>query len=499
MSQKDSSKIKSEVDSELADSDYNTASDVRTRLKDIVDSAPNVVDGINAENLESGTVPDARLEGASPDFNKSTFKKSTTEEGPVYDVTHPQYGADPSNSYSSNQTAIQKAIDAASNTGGRVYIPAKSSPYEVEGLRIKDFVRIEGDGEEATQLQLPDTPSDHMFDLADSSLLESGGVEHIFADGGGTNSYDFLHFGDANEVERFDFSQCRVENFRRAYYGSGNTRNPVIHGVQILNCVSAIVIQKNHPMIVGCDIGLCDNGIIGPLYDCIIVNTQIDRCGVAIGPNGNGRPPRTSYFANVISFKNDIGFEVKDDVSIINSQIVSDTSSTEGVIIRGGHTTLTGSVFRGSSFTNAAVAIGSGESTVINSNVFNGIGTAVGTASSTTNTQTFQVSNNMVLLSSDRRAFNFNTFSDGLYAPTFSENEVRVKSDITAPVFDLSGVNFGARVQGNTVYSPTSRSGTWIEGDLSDGIVKDNRVREITNRNLTTNTNTIIKDNVTLS
>jgi hypothetical protein len=251
-------------------------------------------------------------------------------------------------------------------------------------------------------------------------------------------------------------------------------------------------------MIVGCDIGLCDNGIIGPLYDCIIVNTQIDRCGMAIGPNGNGNPPRTSYFSNIISFKNDIGFEVNDDVSITNSQIVSDTSSTEGVIIRGGDTTLTGLVFRGNSFTNAAVAIESGESAVINSNVFNGIGTAVGTASSTTNTQTFQVSNNMVRLNSDRRAFNFNTFPGGLYAPTFCENEVRVNSDITVPVFDLSGVTFGARVQGNTVYSPNAISGTWIEGDLSDGIVKDNRVREVINKNLTTNANTIIKDNVTL-
>lgn len=65
MSQQTRTQLKNDVDSNLADGGRNTAGDVRGELKDVIDSMASRVDGIDASNLNSGTVPDGRVSKSS--------------------------------------------------------------------------------------------------------------------------------------------------------------------------------------------------------------------------------------------------------------------------------------------------------------------------------------------------------------------------------------------------------------------------------------------------
>lgn len=78
MSQKNKSTIKSEVDSEIINKNYTTGEDAGQRLKDIVDSVPNIVDGLNVADISLHKIgTDAVL------FKGGEVKESGTSESVI--------------------------------------------------------------------------------------------------------------------------------------------------------------------------------------------------------------------------------------------------------------------------------------------------------------------------------------------------------------------------------------------------------------------------------
>jgi hypothetical protein len=492
MPNKDKSTLKSEVESKIINKDFTTGQDAGQRLKDIIDSTPNIVEGIDPSNL-IGTVPDERLNGTSPEL-----KNVKTQEGPIYDVTHLQYGAGPEKSASQNKTAIQSAIDAAENTGGDVYIPRRSSAYEVEGLELKENVRLLSDGAGGATLKLPASPSSHLITLP-SADISNIGVVNIEMDGGGTTTYDALHLDDCTRLQEAEFDLLYIHDFRRAYSGSQSDRNPFVTRCRLHNNEVGLYVNVNHPWVHSVDFRSNGTGLGGDPFDMTITESRFVANDVGVQPLDNGGVS-SCVFNNCLFFKNaDFDIELSNESSLIGGFLVPGSSTQDGIRVRGRKIVVSSPFFRnsaGSKYSGAGIDVKTKVGgSIIKGGSFGGVGTPVA-LNDVGDTRALNIYGLSARIDTDVSTIKNSSFGP-MRGCRISGITTQVNVDPTVPVFDL-GEHDGLVFTGNNIYGE-SGSGTWIKGTLNNSIVKNNITRRIETRDITTDAETVVADNIETS
>lgn len=242
-----------------------------------------------------------------------------------------KYGADETGT-SDSSTAFQLATDfVASRGGGVVFIPP--GIYTLEGIELKDGVHYRGLSQFGTKLQLPASPSAHMFSAAPGENFVGGGFYDLEMDGGqerDTATYDAIDFSEQERLEEFHIESVYVHHFRRGYNGSwgggpGNDRFPCIRFSRFFDN-SIGVYTNEHALIVSCDLRANDVGLDGRINDlvCVMGKFNYNRVGIS----GNGNPITNSYFSTCTFFKNtEVGARIGSQCTITASMFVGSNNT----------------------------------------------------------------------------------------------------------------------------------------------------------------------------
>ncbi len=144
-----------------------------------------------------------------------------------------------------DSAAFQSAINAASTTGGSLYVP--KGTYSADGLIVKPRVKLFGDGMEASIIQPPSGSTNDAVFLLDHGITQYWSMEDISLWGHGNANQHGMHFyarrsgGDAaSGLWNAQFTRVQVYNFEKAAIwleGGGNSSLDPIQFLSFEDCV----------------------------------------------------------------------------------------------------------------------------------------------------------------------------------------------------------------------------------------------------------------------
>lgn len=371
-------------------------------------------------------------------------------------------------------------------------------------------------------LSLPSSPANHLF-IADSGAeLDGQGIQNISLDGGGTTTYDAIHLDDAARYNDGLIQDVVVSAFRRGYSGTQNDRQPILHSSRFRNCEIGVYVNNNHPNLTNVDIRGCTTGLGGDIFDLIVTSSKFVNNEYGVRSLDGGSVNASQFFGCTFFQNGEIAADLGTRCAIVGGQLAPpDTPGTStGFDIAGG-SAINGVLVRdstGSEFGDVAIRA---QLSTVAGNAFYYLDGTVIEASLTTSVignnfrscsgvhiqptgENCSVVGNTVRIEGDSTAqFVVTENADDAWQPTINDNSITINPGVTLnnPLVEINDdMGFGFVMTGNSFYGYSGTGGSeYIGGDAEAAIIKNNLTRRLTQGTLSTDANTINKDNIELS
>lgn len=432
------------------------------------------------------------------------FHELRTVHSVVYDVYNiRKYGA---TGGADDSAAISKCIeDCRSKGGGIVYFPA--GEWSAQEIPVYSNVQFRGAGWNNTKIKLKNSANYPLFYYGGSGSLEMAGWTDMMLEGLGRTAQDGINLGNATSWQFSDNRGVRIYNFKEGVRGSQNDRRPFWTSCQFWNNDMGYYVINNHPHFNFCDVRDNNYGITGMvLYDMQINGTIIIRNNYGLVAQNGGSINQclitnTSLFGNYIA-----GAKVNQRVHFGDCYLIAGVNQQPGcygVWFESNDSEWIGGLVRGegvSGFNDCAFVIRGSENVMIKGVQFD-IDNFVRTVDTQSYYRRLSITDNV---GTTRGYFSKLAIqnANGVQMSSISNNQI----DITTPTLlaDTDGVidlPLGSTVSGNNIngnmiqcldagYLPYA-----IKADARSSIVTHNNIRRTSGISLTTDANTIYKDN----